>query len=521
MSWTKSNLGTPIPKEIQKALEPISAFITAIQTPLNTLSTALAAAKVFAAAYADPYVALIGATIDTMEQLINDLFASGVYMLTVTPFSFEQSPAQQAQAIASYTADVKAAEVQYNKALAQIAKDIDPTTKGPILSWDQRVNALTLARTSYSAQLKNAYQHKNASLGRQYDEVTGFPLLSASQAIQSAIDSFDDEGDPNRPQFSSSAEVAAFGLMITFPTFQQFLNLLNLIGDLFDFPQLDFVKARAQRFSDVTDFYVYYTVGGKGEDPKIPRRQAVVIALPDGASSSQVAKATADVLGATGVFACKASGFKVLATCNAAGVVVDDPDPGTTGFSTSVVTPGQSGVKQVVEIDVTPNFGSIRPPGGAPVLSPSTLQGTYFLISSHPKTTTSVNPDWQSLRLNSITHLALLQAQLIKLLETLRGYLVVPDSFIPDLIDIIAAKVTALQNLLTAIQTLINSITRVSGVYYLSVPKGVGGNDRIKAALNDSFLQDPCNATTFTLMAVFVGGGPSLVPVETLRGLFK
>jgi len=131
----------------------------------------------------------------------------------------------------------------------------------------------------------------------------------------------------------------------------------------------------------------------------------------------------------------------------------------------------------------------------------------------------SVNPDWQSVRLNSIEHLSAMQKELLGLLETFRGYLVVPSAGLGDIINILQQKTAKIQQLLTRLQALLNAISRVSGVYFLDVPEGPGGNARIKRALEDPFLQDPCNQTGFTVMALFVGGGPSLQPIETIRAL--
>lgn len=524
MPWTKTDIHTPIPKPIAKALKDVDSAVSSITSVLATVSAALNLVKVLAAGYSDLFAALVGALITELETLVNDFFGSGLFMLTITPFNFEQSPEQLAAAVKSYEDDVKAAELQYKRRLAAIDKG--QTLDGvPVLGWLQRQNALNGARTEYEANLKNAYKHKSASIGRQYDSVTGWPLLSAAEAIQSAYDSLDDEGDLARPQLSSSAQIAAVGLLVTFPTIQQFLDILDKLDGLLNFPELDFVTRKVKSFADVTDFYFWYKVSGKGTDPLIPHRVGVPIELPDGASSAVVAKATSDIIKATGVFTTTVDQFRVRATCVAKGKVDTDPDAGTSGFNVFISKVGQTGQAQVVELDVTPNFGSIVVPGGGPVLAPSTLQGAYFLLSTHPKTTTSVNPDWRSFRLNSIDHLAALQRLIIKQLETLRGYLVVPDSFIPDLIDIILQKIQVLQELLTAIRQLLNAIFNVSGVYMLQMKTTVGGNEALKRAIRDPFLEDPCNKTSFTVLALFVAGGASgpqaLKVVDDLGDLLK
>jgi hypothetical protein len=133
----------------------------------------------------------------------------------------------------------------------------------------------------------------------------------------------------------------------------------------------------------------------------------------------------------------------------------------------------------------------------------------------------SVVPDWRSFRLNSISTLASIQSELLDLIETLRGYLLSPKDSLVELANIIAEKVTTLLEILDTIQNFINALTKVSGVYFLQVPVGVGGNERLKRALRDPILEDSCFKSNFTALALFAGGGPSAQPIHTIGSLFK
>ncbi len=134
--------------------------------------------------------------------------------------------------------------------------------------------------------------------------------------------------------------------------------------------------------------------------------------------------------------------------------------------------------------------------------------------------TKSIQPDWTSFRLNSIDQMSEFQNGILGLLEVLRGYTTIPDNNIGDLISAIQGKVTVLNGAITDMQNIITLLTRsAGGVYVMSLPQGVGGNARIKAALRDSFLETCKPTSGYTIMTVIVGGGPSLATVEAIRAL--
>jgi len=316
MSWVKTNLVTPIPKEISQALEPVTDLIAAILPLLSAIQSFLDIAKVFVVSQVDGFSSLANTAITALEQLVNDLFASGMYFINVDPFT------------------------------TQIAT------------------------------------------GKKFDTITGLPILTSAQAIETLVSSFDDKGDAARPQFSPNATVCAFGIMVTAPTPQQFLDILKKIRLVFDWPGLPDLELRVVRYAE-------------------------------------------------------------------------------------------------------------------------------------PKPVVSESPDWKSLRLNSIGIFADLQREINKQLAIVRGYLTTGDNFIVDLINLISRKVAVLQDQLTALNNLLNTLNNISGVYIYNVPPGVGGNIRLKRLLRDSVLEDPCVVTGFTAACLVVGGGPSLVPVDTIRTALK
>jgi hypothetical protein len=124
-------------------------------------------------------------------------------------------------------------------------------------------------------------------------------------------------------------------------------------------------------------------------------------------------------------------------------------------------------------------------------------------------------PDWQSLRLNSIAEMKELQDVLLALTQMLRGYAVVPNTNIQDLINIINTKISKLQDILNTMNSLISGLQNTTGIFVMNMPIDVGGNNRIKTYLRDCPMERSTNQ--YSIMALFIGGGASLQPVDKMR----
>lgn len=217
----------------------------------------------------------------------------------------------------------------------------------------------------------------------KYDSL-GIPLMTPGQAIFTAIDSLDDLGDINRPQFSVDASIVGLGFMATAPSPDQFLALIALLRRIFTIPEWELIF-------------------------KIVNRHRIVVAGPP------------------------------------------------------------------------------------------------------------VPPDWRSLRLNSIQEMKDLEDGMLALIQMLRGYAVVPDTNIQDLVDIIDQKLSLLKDLMDKLKQLVSDLRHTTGIFVMNMPIGVGGNARLKEFLRDCPLEHSHNQ--YTIMSVFVGGGPSLQPIDKMRAL--
>lgn len=312
MSWKQSPVNGPVSDAVKDALTPISNSLGSVAPLLATAKALLDIAKVFVQGVNDPFAQIISQAADELEDLINDTFGTGFFVLTVNPFKLEGI--------------------------------------------------------------------------RRFDDF-GTPLLTPSQAIEIMVNSFDDLGDENRPQFSDSATVTSFGIMATAPDLAGLLDLIRQLIALFAIPEWELILTEHERRSDDT---------------------------------------------------------------------------------------------------VTP----------------------------------SVAPDWESLRLNSFSPFDEVQRNLNELLEAVRGTTVVPDSNLADLIDLITQKVTRLQQLTEQIRAIIDQAAgSVTGLYVFELDPTTGGNNLIKQELRDPFLEQCTPDNGYTVSVLFVGGGPSLIPVQNLKEL--
>lgn len=84
--------------------------------------------------------------------------------------------------------------------------------------------------------------------GRGKDKY-GIPLLTPKDALNKAIRSFDDQGDEDRPQFSDSANVSAFGLLVTAPDLSIFLDILQALASVWTIDDITFTFNRLQKTS--------------------------------------------------------------------------------------------------------------------------------------------------------------------------------------------------------------------------------------------------------------------------------
>lgn len=197
MPWQKEPISSPVSDAVVSVVDAVDTVVSVLEPILAIAEAALDVAKIFVSTALDPAAALFDALISQLENLINDLFATGVYVLEVNPFN------------------VQAASIVVPGAVGGPA---------PIIGrWDD----------------------------------FGIPLMTPAEAIIYMIDSFDDLGDSARPQFSNEASVVAFGFIITAPDIAGFLALINAFLAVFQWPGFDLLKQRITKKTAATIPSVY------------------------------------------------------------------------------------------------------------------------------------------------------------------------------------------------------------------------------------------------------------------------
>lgn len=441
MAWEQKALKGPLMDGVSDLVTALGTAGAAVATVLNTAATALKLAEALYVAGVDPYAAIMKVLLDEAEKLVNDMFATGVYVLQVDPRQVIPGPLVEEVK----TKITGAIDFEGYKAIAR-SKMIE-------FKWDN----------------------------------FGIPLMSPSQCVSYMSRSLDDKGDSLRPQFSDHATVAGFGIIVTAPDLSGFVPLAKGLAKVIDLGglkrYLDQVMAVAQL--DANEKIGFSGIPTKGGF-NLEYRGSVTDTISYNAKASDVASALSALPSADGIEITVSGAFD-------------------TGF-----------------------FVRFNGDPLAPLMSvaASSLKNTQGLVNitisfdeGPPKR--SRQPNWYSWKLNSIDLLHKQQQQLIRLINIARGYTTVPDTVVLDLIKLLEKKVKILQTVVKEFNELINDIKNAltkSGIYVLSIPSATGGNTYIKNQLKQhSFKKLEKNGYTFG--ALFIGGGPSLAPVETVRNL--
>ena len=350
MPWEQKAIPSPLIDGMKDIASALAAPGQAVETILGTTADAIDIAKLFVTAQVDPLSALFLAVLDEIDELVNDTFGAGIYQLYVNPF------------------EVQSLGVEEIKTKFSTGISLDPTAD----------------------EIKFIVQEKSSEY--QFDNF-GIPLMTPGTAINHMIRSFDDEGDLKRPIFSPSAEVCAYGIIVTAPSLAGFTPILEGLLAILDLKPFARLLNNLLKKSVSAEFFI----------PRFSRK-----------------------------------------------------------------------------------------------------------------------PDWNNtLSLSSIPILREQRDVLIDALNTVRGYVNNADTAISDLLSIIQRKIDALLDVVKAFNELIakiQSAVAASGAYIFDFPPQIGGVEAIKSALRDPALAK-LSQNGYSAGCLFVGGGPSMIPVNTIREL--
>jgi hypothetical protein len=197
MSWKLSKVTSPVSDELVNFVEKASILSEKVSAVLNNATGLLDIVSILFSTKTDPMAATMVTIVELLKAFLNDMFGTGIYSLVVSPLHLED---------------------QFN-GMSEVKKVI--------------VDRLF-----------------EDSVPENLTTEGGIPVLTPYKAIEHAIESFDDFWDKNRPQFSELAQVSAYGIMVTAPTKEVFIELLELLSVVFSIPDFDLLLRKLEIIGD-------------------------------------------------------------------------------------------------------------------------------------------------------------------------------------------------------------------------------------------------------------------------------
>ena len=216
--WEQFTLGqNKVIQDIGAAAAKASALVEANAT---LAKTTLEVGKVLLMGLLNPQLLLLVAIADEIDKFVEDFKGTGFYILEIVPTGNEILPKDvdgnpikilmaPIALTASYTASAAAGFgdqwIDWFGAIS--GGETDPNNpKRSTYFVDQKKSKAEADRT----------ENANDDSVTDIDPVFGFPKMTPSAVISQIVTAMDEEADINRPNFSSSAEVAAVVVIIGF-----------------------------------------------------------------------------------------------------------------------------------------------------------------------------------------------------------------------------------------------------------------------------------------------------------------
>lgn len=254
MAWKNATVNSPIPGALADIVSGTSVVTNTLSTLFSAITTLLEIAQVFVQDTVEPFESLVDAIITQLEQLINDLFGSGLFMLVVNPFELTNSSAliEIAESRRAIRDEEDIANAQYKLEEKQVQKALFNANPAESVALQEQLNSIEARKIAKKATLDARRSILESTRVNAGFDSFGIPILTPRECILRAVDSFDDLGDDQRPQLSDAANVAAIGFMATAPGLDQFKALIEAFLAVFEIPEWRFVLARLNEVSDVS-----------------------------------------------------------------------------------------------------------------------------------------------------------------------------------------------------------------------------------------------------------------------------
>lgn len=478
--WMIGSIAVPIPSEVQDLADSLSALTDTIDPILQAAVALLDIAKTFMLGLSDLFASLVGVIIAEIETFVNDLFATGFYFLFVNPFEVGIRSTATRDKLALLNSQLAQARANYQVAVKEHNTISKALLKQEIDALEGRIDLLKFSSFNVDAN--------------------GFPLMTPAEAIDHAVGSFDDTGDARRPVLSETAEVTAIGIMMTSPELSTFSSLLNTVFDICSISHLSDLSMKVDGYLKSSEAAAPTTTI-QGLIFTNTSRHVVNISYVKGGTAGNERVVVVD---STSLFTAGGSeDIKVF--------IGDGPADEEYSYVSDIIKALKG---KTSSITVTRSGEDYLEPM-VPMMT--TLDSTKKLSPTTP-------PDWQSLKANDIEMLANVQDSMLDALATLRGWLIVPDDIITDLIDMMKAKIQVLQDISDKLREIANSFNFANGMYVFNVPPTIGGTKVLKEKLRTQIVAPGEKSlfelnTKYTAMILIVGTHLTLTPVDNIRKL--
>ena len=222
--------------EVASAAEKASVLVG---TNLTFVKTTLELGKVLLLAALNPQLLLLIAIADEIDNFVEDLKGTGFFILNVTPTGFEINPRDQDGNRIKLSLGTETLKKSYADAAAD-----GPEALAAFREWSLRVIGVSNPPEGFVSSKYEIEQGKSepdsiaagaiaTDLMVQKDALFGFVKMTPSQIIATMIAAMDDPRDPDRPQLSDSADVAALIIIIGFSDLTKFMKPIHETIDLF------------------------------------------------------------------------------------------------------------------------------------------------------------------------------------------------------------------------------------------------------------------------------------------------
>tara|TARA_R110000823_G_scaffold239491_1_gene364696 strand:+ start:188 stop:2830 length:2643 start_codon:yes stop_codon:yes gene_type:complete len=298
-SWYQAKLGNnPIFTAIAQQAAIASALV---QTNIQFVQTGLDVSKVLLLAALNPQLLLLKAIADEIDKFVQDFKSTGIFYLEVTPRSMYPVPKDaegndikltysKAAILQAYQSAITAGEEYQNRTIAgkrridagvndlrdkfeTWARSKDglnigtPPPQLPISFLDQVQNGIyeiPQGATSGTTEAEFDGAVATGMMSSVNDNIFGLPRMTPSQVIATMISAMNEfPADPQAPNFSDSADVAAIVMILGVPDFEETADDLVELFELFmaffgggdDSPAVKAIKLVNDTIKEANEFF--------------------------------------------------------------------------------------------------------------------------------------------------------------------------------------------------------------------------------------------------------------------------